>query len=559
MIKALRGALLFLSLYGLANTPLASLAQSAAGAGNNPVDVVKVEGGLVKGVPSDTQNVQVFKGIPFAALVGDENRWKPPMPVEPWKGVMVADKWGDRALQDTDGDPDEPPVSENGLNLNVFTPAQSANAKLPVYMLIHGGANRTGANSERDIYAAELAAKGIVVVSVQYRLGAFGFMALPEMAEENPEGVAGNYGLLDLVKALEWIDDNIAGFGGDPETVTIGGQSAGAENVTALLRTPRAREYFDRAFISSGFTGFLPGKYVRAEEKLKQNKEAVDKIFGRGVTLAELRAITAEEYLEPWKGGQQSLARVMNDATARSQFYNIDGIVITEESYDLMRPGALQGLDIMIGSTADEYTGLGGDPEGTLTPEEFDRTMRAPRSYGKYGHYDDEYAKHYRPDTDLDAYRLSRRSTADKIFASIKISSEYAKAHNQDLDVWTFYWDHAPPGRNEGFHGAYHAADLYYFNASLRDEEGQRKWTDPDYRMRDLATNYLANFIKTGNPNGERLPEWGQTTPESGGQFMRFHQGYAYLVNETPYPSRDRYNRRIIMEANGLTEEDIAN
>lgn len=149
-----------------------------------------------------------------------------------------------------------PKASESGLNLNVWTPAKSTKAKLPVYVWIHGGANHHGYASEMEFYASKLAAKGIIVVSVQYRLGALGWLALPELSAESPNKVSGNYAMLDLIKALQWVHGNIAGFGGDPDNVTIGGQSAGARNSSMLLRSPLAKGLFHRAVIESGQTGF---------------------------------------------------------------------------------------------------------------------------------------------------------------------------------------------------------------------------------------------------------------------------------------------------------------
>ncbi|NTF83956.1 carboxylesterase/lipase family protein [Rhizobium rhizogenes] len=522
-----------------------------------PVSIVKVEGGFVKGVPSDAVGVQIFKGIPFAGPTGGSGRFKAPSPVVPWSGVKVTDTWGDQGLQDNI-EPGEPPVSENGLNLIVYTPARSVSDRLPVYMQVYGGANRGGRASQPDINASRLAAKGIVVVSVQYRMGPMGFLALPEMAKENVKGAAGNYGVLDLVKGLHWIHDYVEGFGGNPDLITIGGQSSGAENVTALLRSPLAKGLFKRAFLSSNFTGFLPGKYIPIEQKAAQNQRELDRIFGKPTTLADLRALSASTFLSSWRDGRETLYTTLHDATVRAQFYTVDGYVFTKDSIDLMRPHALDGLDVMMGGTADEYTFLRGGENKTLTPDAFDKAMRNPHGYGKFGIFDDDYKRYYRPDTDLDAYRLYLRSLSDRQFAGYRISGEYAKAHNDNFNIYTFYWDHVPPGRDQGFYGAYHSADLPYFNASLRDTPEQRKWTDPDYRMADLASSYLANFIKTGNPNADELPYWGQTTTESRGQFMRFSDGYGYLVANTPYPSRDAYNRKLILQANGLSEAAIA-
>ncbi len=525
---------------------------------DTPLGNVEVEGGLVQGIPSDQEGVTAFLGVPFAGNVGGENRWRPAPPVEPWEGVLVADTAGPKMLQDFDPASD-PLASDDGLNLNIWTPARNADAKLPVYMLIHGGANRTGSAQYDDLQAEELAAQGIVVVSVQYRLGALGFLALTELAEE-ADGAVGNYAVLDLVDALEWIRDNIAGFGGDPNMVTFGGQSAGGENSVALLRTPLADGLYQRAFIASSFTGFLPGKVVDGATKMEQNQAALNELFGEPVTLADLRAIEAEAWNAPFGGHKQTLYNQMAGAVATNQFYTIDGHTMTEDSVNLLQPGAIEGIDIMIGQTADERTGLNGDPEGVMSPEEYKTEVMKLATARPYmaGGESDEVFDLYVPMTDLDAYRLWLRMQNDRMFQYVRIGAEYAQAHNDDANIYLYYWDHAPPGDEEGFHGAYHAADNYYFTGALdADADDQRPWTDPDLAMEKLAMSYLANFIKTGNPNGEGLPEWGTVTAESNGQFMRFHQGEAEMRTQTIYPSRDAYHRRMVLEALGWTDADI--
>ncbi|MCT7376731.1 carboxylesterase family protein [Chelativorans salis] len=548
MITALRGALLVLGLYGLAGMPHPSAAQSAAGAKNNPVEVVKVEGGLVKGVPSDTPGVQVFKGVPFAGNVGGKNRWKPAPPVEPWEGVLAADEWGDPILQD------EEISSDEGLNLAVWTPAKSTNDQLPVYMMIHGGANRLGSASAWDfLNASELAAQGVVVVSVQYRLGAQGFLSLPEMKDENPDGLAGNFAILDLVTALHWIKDNIAGFGGDPELVTIGGQSAGGENTVALLRTPLAKGLLKRAFIQSSFTGFLPGKVVPFEEKAVQNQEAVNEIFGKETSLEDLRQIDAETWKAKWKDTDSSLYNTLARAAATNQFYTIDGYSTTEDSVNLLQPGDFDGLDIIIGQTADEYTGLRPANREMTEEEQHEAMLSAIRPY-QAGSVDESVFPLYASDDPVERYRLSLRMLNDFMFQYVKIGAEHAKAHS-DANVYLFYWDHWPPGKDQGFRRAWHAADLWYFNAAIRkDNPDQRRWTWPDLEMKRIASTYLANFIKTGDPNGHSVPRWGQV---SNGQFLRFHEGEVEMRTNTVHPDRDEYLRQRILEGMQMTEADL--
>ncbi|MGV1836000.1 carboxylesterase/lipase family protein [Rhizobium rhizogenes] len=530
------------------------------------VDTVTVEGGKVKGVATDISGVQVFKGIPFAGPTSGDNRFRAPQPVVPWEGVKLADQWGDQALQDIHTNPvgafwgDEfyfdpaflPKASENGLNLNVWTPAKSAGDKLPVYVWIHGGANHHGYASEMEFYASKLAAKGIVVVSVQYRVGALGFLALKELSDESPQHVSGNYATLDLVKALHWVKDNIAGFGGDPSKVTIGGQSAGARNTTMLLRTPLAKGLFRRAVIESGSSGFMPVPMMDLKEREAVDAKAMETVFGKPTSLADLRAIPADTIVtQTMSDGKTLLYDALHGAINKTSQYTLDGYVFTKDSIDLLKPDALNGHDIMIGGTSDEYTSLEGGPDKTLAPEDF---AKAIQTIG----YDDAWKEVYRPSNDQDAYRLWLRARADYNLQNFIVSAEYAKAHNKDFNVYTFYFNHAPPGRNSEFYGSFHSSDLWYFFNSMRDVPGQRKWTGADYRMADTMSSYLVNFVKTGNPNGDGLPRWQQTTVSDKGAFMRFRDGYAYPVTQTPYPERDALNRQTALRKAKLTEAALA-
>ena len=526
-----------------------------------PVDIVAVEGGQVQGVETDVDGVQVFKGIPFAGSTAGENRWKAPQPVEPWEGVRVCDSWGDQVMQNVNLNPvgtfwgDEfyfdpafaPKASEQGLNLNVYTPAKTTGDNLPVFMYIHGGGNDHGYASEMEFYASQLAAKGILVVTVQYRVGLFGGLALKELSQESPNGVSGNYCVLDLIKALQWINEYIAGFGGDPTRVTIGGQSAGAKNTTALLSSPLAKGLFQRGIIQSGFSGFL-GSQIPSLAKMEADCAAViEAAFGKPMTLEELRAVPAEDFLiRRTPDGSASLY----DAISKiCKWYTLDGYVFTEESINLLKAGALNGYDIMIGGTSNEYGSLMGGANNTMPMTEFAAKMQAV--------YGNEYPDVYRPSDEREAYRMYLRSRSDNLLQNFILSAELAKQRNDDLDIYTYYFNHTPPGRDAEFYGSYHSSELWYTMSSLRNVPGQRFWTDADYRMADTISSYFANFVKTGDPNGSGLTQWEQCTIDTGGAFMRWHEGYAYNVTATPYPSRDALNRRAVLKSVGMTEADI--
>ncbi|WP_163269481.1 carboxylesterase/lipase family protein [Chelativorans alearense] len=540
----------------LAGCLLLSTAVPAALA--DPVDVVEIAGGKVKGVETDVPGIQLFKGIPFAAQTSGANRWKPPQPVEPWEGVTVADRWPDQVVQDINLNPvgkfwgDEfyydreflPPASEDSLKLNLYTPAASTDDNLPVYVWIHGGGNDHGYASEIEFWASKLAEKGVIVVQTQYRVGPLGFLALDELSKESPNGASGNYALLDLVATLQWVQDNIQGFGGDPNRVTIGGQSAGGRNSITLLKSPLAKGLFHRAVIQSGFGGILPLDFKTLEQAEADNAAALEEIFGKPMSLGDLRALPTTEFTQKMVG-DDILYKALDRAIGE---YIIDGYSLTQESIDLLRPGALDGIDIMIGGTSDERTSQRGGPDRTFTDDEFDAAMT--KIYGN-----DAYAEIYEPSDPREAYRMSLRADTDFEFQKALISAQYAKAHN-DSNVFAYYFNQVPPGRDSEFYGAYHSADLWYFFNSLREWPGQRHWTDADYRMADTISSYLANFIKTGDPNGENLPEWPQ--PMDGPAFMRFADGYAQAVESTPYPSRDALNRKAVFDRFEVSEGDLS-
>lgn len=527
-----------------------------------PVDVVQVEGGLVQGIETDVAGVQVFKGIPYAGPTGGENRFRPPQPVEPWEGVKLADTWGDQTLQDPgifqEGtfwyrefywDADFiPPVSENGLVLNVFTPAGSADDNLPVYVWNHGGAHDHGNASEMEFWATKLAEKGVVVVSVQYRLGPVAHLTLAGLTEESGIGSSGNLAILDLIDALEWVRDNIAGFGGDPSRVTVGGQSAGAGNVVALLRSPLSKGLMHRAVIESTGGGILPDSDILPiAEREAQDAAALEEIFGKPMSVADLRAITQEEYLSRDADGKL-LHDKLNGAIARD--WVLDGHVFTEESVDLLRPGALDGIDILIGATSDERTSTVGDPTGTLSAEDFAAKMDAT--------YGEAWKGVYEWDDPMQGYRLRLRSEADYRLQGALVSAEYAAAHNEGGNVYAYWFNHAPPGHDDAFYGSYHSSDLWYFFNSIRDDfPGQRPWTEADHRMAETMSGYLANFVANGDPNGEGLPQWPQ--PEGGTAFVRFADGYAYPVETTPWPKRDALNRATMLGNLGMEPADLSN
>ncbi|MBV8820472.1 MAG: carboxylesterase family protein, partial [Acidobacteriaceae bacterium] len=268
-------------------------------AGHSPV---KVEGGLVQGVVED--NLAVYKGVPFAAAPVGNLRWRPPQPVEPWQGVRSADKFAPACMQAGNAPPGG--LSEDCLYLNVWTPAKSANERLPVLVWIYGGGFNAGATSYPVTSGDKLASRGVVFVSVAYRVGVLGFYANRELSAESPHHVSGNYGLLDMIAALKWIQQNVAAFGGDAKRVTIFGESAGGIAVSMLCASPLAKGLFHGAMSESGgsFGPFsrdpVPGENMRVLADAEASGEEFAKLAD-APSLRELRALSAEKILEASK------------------------------------------------------------------------------------------------------------------------------------------------------------------------------------------------------------------------------------------------------------------
>lgn len=520
------------------------------------VKEVMTQYGAVCGIPSDTPGVLLFKGIPIGADTSGANRFLPPQPAAPWDGVRACDAWPDRFLQMGSAadpfwgpefyhDPDyTPAASENGLALNLYLPTDAAGS-LPVLVYIHGGGFVSGYASEEEFNAAIPASRGVIVVLLQYRLGALGWLALRELSEESANGTSGNQAVLDLVAGLRWVKENISAFGGDPSRVTIAGQSAGAGMVTCLLRTPLAKDFFQNAIVQSGFEGFLStdgnlNRYLPLAEAEEKNKAALREIFGKDMTLKELRAIPTEDFFLPgphpsrsMSGQPACLSEQLNAAVCRQV---IDGYVFTEDSVDLLRPENLAGRNIIIGGNSDEATSLFGTYLSmmNITPESARKQL--DRDYGA------GCAAHYPLSTREEAEWSVMRAMSDQSLQHYILSAKHT-ASAPDHATYVYYFKQVPPGRNDAFYGAYHSAELWYMFHSMREKEDQRDWRPSDCQTADLMTEYWLNFVKTGNPNGEDLPEWLPCEAAADYPFAVIADGTMRMAADTGDAARDAFHR----------------
>ncbi len=515
--------------------------------------VVSVTGGLISGVKSDTSGVTLFKGIPFAAPPVGELRFRAPADVLPWEGVRACNEWPAMPIQDKSGNTggsfygdefyyskdNDPDISEDCLYLNLYTPATEATVKtanLPVFVYIHGGGNDHGYASKVEFNASELANKGVIVVVVQYRLGTLGFLSLPELTAE--QGTSGNYAILDQVKALQWVQENIKAFGGDPANVTIGGQSAGAMDARVLLSTPAADGLYSRAILQSGFSyNISPLTLTTLEQAQKKNQEMVDQVFGKGTTLSDLRSLDANVFF----------SKEAKALTATSKSSIVDDVVVPSARLDIEGSGKLAGLDILIGGTSDEMTSLAGNPAGTMPLAVYEENLK--KMFG-----DQPNLLSIFPATnETEAYRANLSLRSEQVFMDHRINSmntrsrteynSYVYYFNQDLP---FHLPEYVGGRDEAFYGSFHSSELWYMFGSMRDIPAQRQWTQADHDLSDTMMSYWSNFMRTGNPNGNGLPIWTQCTKDNKGSFMLFKDHKATLTSVLDTPAKNELYLKLL-------------
>jgi len=489
-------------------------------------DRVKVETGVVKGAVSN--GVAAFKGIPFAAPPVGALRWKAPQPAPRWKGVREALEFGPRCMQGSIYNDmvfrDKGP-SEDCLYLNVWTPAGAAKGRLPVMVWIYGGGYAAGAASEPRQDGENLARKGVVVVSMNYRLNVFGFFSNAGLAEESGHNSSGNYGLLDQVAALEWVRKNIASFGGNPDSVTIFGESAGSFSVSALMASPLAQGLFQRAIGESGayFSGVL-------DLKPRAQTEAADAKFAESIgahSLADLRAKPATELLD---------AAVKQKDIWFSP--NVDGYLLPQTVREIYASGKQSHVPLLAGWNRDEggYKAIFHDDAPTAA----NFVKFAQKRFGdKAG----EFLKLYPAENDEQAKRSAEDLAGDDFiaFSTWKWLEMQGATGNSTLYRYEFDDAPPPPAKPEASHGdagprgAYHSAEIEFVFGALASKN--LPWRPEDKALSDLMSSYWSNFAKSGDPNGTGLPGW----PAYNGQGRYAVMHLDATSHEAPDDHRERY------------------
>lgn len=483
--------------------------------GNKPLSIVEVEGGKIEGV--DESGITVFKGVPFAAPPVGDLRWKEPQPVKSWTGIRKADKFGPVAMQNKvfgDMNFGDAGMSEDCLYLNIWTPAVTGNEKLPVLVYFHGGGLFAGSGCEPRYAGDVLARRGIICITVNYRLGIFGYFAHPELTKESPNHTSGNYGYLDQVAALKWIQKNIKAFGGDPARVTIAGESAGSISVSALMCSPLSKNLIAGAIASSGSLMGALSPMPLAEAEKNGLKVATDLTAS---SLAALRAIPAEKLLQ-----------------VKGQFSStIDGYFIPKAPVEIYVKGEQAKVPLLIGWNSQEmvyqYFLRGKEP----TVANFKEAAMAT-----FGDKTDKIAELYGVTDDASVPSAATALASDMFigFSTWKWSDIQKKTGEKP--VYRYMYCHPRPdmvaalankvpGLAGGVQdakdnapktpkatGAVHSADIEYAMGTLPTNRVY-DWQPEDYTVSEIFQAYYLNFVKTGNPNGLGVPEWPSTNNQA--------------------------------------------
>jgi para-nitrobenzyl esterase len=448
--------------------------------------VVKTTAGLISGTHTKTGDVRIFKGIPYAAPPIGDLRWRAPQPVAPWKGIRTCEDFGANAMQEKPVPagaygpeiliPANGKISEDCLYLNVWTPAKQENEKRPVLVIIHGGGFTHGSGSISLLDGEEMAKKGLVVVSINYRLGIFGFLAHPSLTDESPHHTSGNYGILDQLAAFQWIKENIAAFGGDPANITVDGGSAGSCSMLTMIASPLGKGLFKRAISESGPL-FKPNECRLLKEA---EQEGVETMTKKGaLTLPEMRKLPADVLLK-------------ND---RLRLPVVDQYVLPDHILTIFSEGKQNDVDLLIGYNE-------GD-------EDFGRPIYSAEVFSAdaqqiYKDRATEFLRLYPAHNDQEAARSQVLLSRDRVFAWGNYQWARYQSANGNNKVWYYYFSRTAPGSPN--YGAFHGCQGAYALHNLH------RWNRPiaewDRKLSDIMSAYWINFATTGNPNDKSLPLW---------------------------------------------------
>jgi len=452
----------------------------------NPFSTVKTDAGQISGTDNGDASVHIFKGIPFAAPPVGNLRWKAPQPVAHWSGIKACTDFSKMPMQ---GKPNEfgvytreflikdEPLSEDCLYLNVWSGAKTPSEKRPVIVWIYGGGFVSGGTNV-PIYDGEaLAKKGVILVSINYRVGIFGFFAHPELTKESPNHTSGNYGLMDQLAALKWVKKNIAAFGGDPDNVTIAGQSAGSYGVNYLVASPLAKGLFKGAIAESG-AHMVPGSGVTLAEAEQSGLKTAEALHAG--SLADLRKLPAEELLK-----QNNFRPI------------VDGYFLPQVPADIFAANKENQVPLLTGWNEDDA---------------FIGTLKSAADYTagiqkRFGDKAAEFLKLYPGNTDAEAQRSQINMSRDGMFGVQNFTWANTQSAKNRAKVYLYRFTRRMPA-TEDFkkYGAFHTGEVGYVFNNLKFLN--RPFEPLDQQLADVISSYWVNFAESGNPNGPGLPAW---------------------------------------------------
>ena len=467
-------------------------------------EILSLENGQVQGVYNKDKTVQIYAGIPYAKAPIGELRWKEPQDVENWSGVLDCSYFAPKSMQPASNaitstlvdmyaekgwHPDynmypEQNMSEDSLYLNIWRPNNSE-TNLPILMFIHGGSLTSGSSAYEDYNGEEMAKKGVIMITISYRLGVFGYFAHEELQNESSNHTTGNYGLLDQIKALEWINNNATYFGGDKNNITIAGESAGSSSVSAICASPLANGLFKRAIgeSSSLVVKKAPHTYRKLNDALETGKNIMKEF--KCSSIEELRKVSAK--------------KLVNTKYSNSGM-TLDGYALTKDPYDVYKDGNNNEEALLNG-----YNVMEGDafvvPQYLLSP-----TSKKNIKERLVKNFDEETATElcelYKEEIQKDAF-----STFNEIFSVYWFIQPHHSWSNMALSSGTTVYRYQFTKEN-GFHSTYHAGEMIYAYGNVKKDNHNYRYDKSDLELSETMLSYWSNFAKTGNPNGENLPNW---------------------------------------------------
>jgi para-nitrobenzyl esterase len=463
---------------------------------------VEIDSGTIQGTSATSPDTRVFKGVPYAAAPVGTNRWRAPQPVPLWEGVFRTAESGPRCMQ---GVGSGPHTSEDCLSLNIWTTADSVADRQPVMVWMHGGSLTGGSGSEPRYDGEALARRGVIVVTINYRLGPFGFFAHPDLSAESRDAISGNYGLMDCLAALQWVQRNIAAFGGDPDNVTIFGESAGGRLTGTLVGSPAAEGLFGRAILQSGsWMGLRMTRMEMLADAERVGAQAADRLGA--ASIAELRAMSADDVLTGIPAGPMV----------------VDGQLIPEDLSRIFAAGRQNRVDMLIGSNSDEGTFF---LRGSVRTDEF-----TSQSSERFGDEATDFLALYPPGSDADTRQSALLAYRDEVAWMVRtIAGRHARSA---IRTYAYYFSRVPPAPRPEL-GATHVAEVAYMFDHIPNAE---PWTEHDRRLADLMSSYWVNFAATGDPNAPGLPEWSRYG--NGRPVLELGDAVAPLRESVPSPER---------------------